>query len=116
MRFAALVLAFALLGATENAPRDPGGDLAYVEMIVNSQERVEVFAAITDQDLLVQKSDLVAAHIAVATGKEQHLAGFDFVSLQSLARRKRHCCRYRPTILERIPKRRYSIFKPLGRS
>ena len=85
MRFAALVLAFALLGATENAPRDPGGDLAYVEMIVNSQERVEVFAAITDQDLLVQKSDLVAAHIAVATGKEQHLAGFDFVSLQSLA-------------------------------
>jgi len=46
MRFAALVLACALLGATENAPRDAGGDLAYVEMVVNSQEHVEVLAAI----------------------------------------------------------------------
>ncbi len=85
MRFAALVLAFALLGATENAPRDPGGDLAYVEMVVNSQEHVEVLAAITDQDLFIQKSDLAAAHIAFGSGKEQHLAGFDFISLQSLA-------------------------------
>ena len=85
MRFAALVLAFALLGATENAPRDAGGDLAYVEMVVNSQEHVEVLAAITDQDLFIQKSDLITAHLAVGTAKVQHLAGFDFVSLQSLA-------------------------------
>ena len=85
MRFAALMLACALLGATENAPRDTGGDLAYVEMVVNSQEHVEVFAAITDQDLFIQKSDLVAAHLAVGSAKVQHLAGFDFISLQSLA-------------------------------
>jgi outer membrane usher protein len=85
MRFAALVLTFALLGATESEPRDPGGDLAHVEMVVNSQEHVEVLAAITDQDLFVQKNDLLAAHIAVGNAKVEHLAGFDFVSLQSLA-------------------------------
>ncbi|HTZ54982.1 MAG TPA: fimbria/pilus outer membrane usher protein [Candidatus Acidoferrum sp.] len=84
MRFAALALAFALLSATETPPRDPGGDLAYVEMIVNSQAHVEVLAAITDQDLLVQKSDLLAAHIAVGAAKVQRIAGFDFVSLQEL--------------------------------
>lgn len=84
MRFAALVLACALLGATDNAPRDPGGDLAYVEMIVNSQERVEVLAAITDQDILVQKSDLLAAHIAVGTASVHHIDGFALVSLQAL--------------------------------
>ncbi|MGC2128786.1 MAG: fimbria/pilus outer membrane usher protein [Candidatus Aquilonibacter sp.] len=84
MRFAALVLAFALLGASEIEPRDPGGDLAYIEMIVNSQEHVEVLAAITEQDLLVQKSDLLAAHIAVGAAKVLHIEGFDFVSLQAL--------------------------------
>lgn len=85
MRFAALVLAFALFGATENAPRDPGGDLAYVEMIVNSQERVDVLAAITDTDLFVQRGDLLSAHIAVGVATVHRLAGFEFISLQSLA-------------------------------
>ena len=84
MRFAALVLVLTLLGATEIVPRDPGGDLAYVEMIVNSQTHVEVLAAITEQDLLVQKSDLLAAHISVGEAKVQRIAGFDFVSLQGL--------------------------------
>ena len=85
MRFAALLLIFALLGAAENAaPRDPGGDLAYVEMIVNSQAHVEVLAAITEQDFLVQKSDLLAAHIGVGAAKVRRIGGFDFVSLQAL--------------------------------
>jgi outer membrane usher protein len=78
------VLTLALLGATEDAARDPGGDLAYVEMIVNSQAHVEALAAITDEDLLVQKSDLLAAHIDVGTAKVHRIAGFDFISLQAL--------------------------------
>jgi outer membrane usher protein len=85
VRVAALALTIALLAATQGESRDPGGDIAYVEMIVNSQERVEVLAAITDTDLLVQKSDLVAARLAVTDAKVQHLGGYDFVSLQSLA-------------------------------
>lgn len=85
MRAAALLLTVALLGATGNAPRDEGGDLAYVELILNSQDRGEALAAITESDVLLQKSDIEAAGVSVVTAKVEHVAGFAFVSLQSLA-------------------------------
>jgi len=85
MRAAALLLVLALLGAAGNAPRDEGGDLAYAELVVNSQFHGEVLVAITDEDLLVQGSDLEAAGISIAVAKRQRIGGFEFVSLRSLA-------------------------------
>ena len=114
MRFAALVLAFALLGANARCaarswwrPRLRRDDrqFAGTRRSVRGDNRSRSPCP---------KSDLVAARIAVTTGKEQHLAGFDFARCNRLrrrlptsstsrrscytSRRNRHCCRYRPTI------------------
>ncbi|MBV8246157.1 MAG: fimbrial biogenesis outer membrane usher protein [Candidatus Eremiobacteraeota bacterium] len=90
-----MLLPLALLGAAasgaveDDAPgapvADAGGDLAYVELIVNAQERGDALAAIAEDDLYVRASDLTAARIDVTGARTRRYGGFDFVSLRSMA-------------------------------